>query len=391
MNLDFVFRTANNRTRLDAGAFVDDPDSSQDTESYLWGLQFQQPLTDFWEHQLKGSIFTIERDYDDQPDFPGDWATRNGHDGEIRKVDWQNTFRLWDVNTVVAGIEYEEEDIKVTDVLTPAASLRKTTINNKGYYLQNRLTLFDRLFATFGFRYDDHQKFGGDPNLKAAVAYLIKKTNTKVKGTWGTGFKAPSLYQLYSRYGDPSLGPEDSESWEVGFEQTLWDKRFVVGLTYFHNHYNKLIQYVVDPVTWQGTYQNIGVARSEGIELETSLNPIEDLTVAANYTWNDSRDESTKLRLLGRSINKFNFNIDYRFLEKLHANMDINYAGNRRGFGYVKEETYCKVDLVLSYDVHDNFQIFCRAENLFDNDYQEVRGYDSPDASFYGGIKIGQF
>jgi len=403
MNLDFVFRTANNRTRQDGwdwttNTVADDSNSVVDTEFYLWGLQFEHRLADFWEYQLKGSIFTIERDYDDQADFPGDWdVARNGYDGEIRKVDWQNTFRLWRINTLVAGIEYEEEDIKVTDLLTPVASLRKATINNKGYYLQNRLTLFDSLFATFGFRYDDHQRFGGNPNFKAALAYLVKKTGTKIKGTYGTGFKAPSLYQLNAPAmltwgflgGNPDLAPEDSESWEVGFEQTLWDKRFIVGLTYFHNHYKNLIEYVVDPVTWQGTYQNIGVARSEGIELETSLSPTEDLTIAANYTWNDSRDESTRLRLLGRSINKFNFNIDYRFLEGFHTNMDINYVGSRRDFGYVRLETYCKVDLILSYDVHKNFQIFCRAENLFDNDYEEVRGYPGPDASFYGGLKLG--
>lgn len=400
-NLDFVFRTANNRTRVDGWDWTinqteDDPNSVQDTESYLWGLQFQQPFTDFWQHKLKASIFTIERDLDDQLNFSGDWnVTRNGFDGEIRKVDWQNTFNLGGISTVVAGVEYEEEDIKSTDLLTPALSFRKTTINNKGYYLQNRLTLFDSLFATFGFRYDDHQRFGGDPNLKAAIAYLVRRTNTKIKGTYGTGFKAPTLYQLYAPGlpafgfigGNPDLAPEDSESWEVGFEQYLWNKRFVLGLTYFHNHFNNLIEYVADT----GTYTNIGVARSEGIELETSLNPIENLTIAGNYTWMDSRDEITRLRLSGRPINKFNFNIDYRLLDRFHTNMDINYVGNRRDFVQRKEETYCKVDLVLSCDIHKDLQIFFRTENLFDNDYQEALGYNSPDASFYGGLKIGHF
>ncbi|HIC90614.1 MAG TPA: TonB-dependent receptor, partial [Syntrophaceae bacterium] len=386
MNLDFTFRTANSRVHLDDGAFVDDPNYVKEAESYLYGLQFRQPITDFWEHQIKGSIFTIDRDYEDKINDSTDldWS-KSWYDGIIRKIDWQHTVNVGEIDTIVAGFEFEEENGRSCyQDRFGRSPFEERTVNNKGYYLQNQLRLFDSLFTTFGFRYDDHQRFGGDPNFKVALAYLIKKTHTKIKGTYGTGFKAPSLYQLYSPYGDPGLAPEDSESWDVGFEQGFLDGKIHFGLTYFHNHYKNLIEW--DFATWK--YSNIGGAKTEGLELETSVNPMKDLMITANYTWIDTKDEDTGLPLCRRPRNKFNVNTDYRFLEKFHANLDINYFGSRWETPTDpsrKGETYCKVDLVLSYDVHKNFQIFLKGENLFDNDYQEVRGYDSPDASFYGG------
>ncbi len=425
MSSDFTFRTANTRSHLDDWDFMEnkaklDPNYVAETESYLFGLNIKNiitglwpNITEFWEHQIKGSIFTIDRDHEDKFNDLADWEWSKGwYDGLIRKLDWQHTFHVGEVDTIVAGFEFEEESGKSSygywdtwEGKFKETPFKQRVVNNKGYYVQNQLKLFDSLVATFGFRYDDHQRVGGDPNFKAALAYFIKKTDTKFKGTWGTGFKAPSLYQLYSQYGDPDLSPEDSESWDVGFEQGFLGGRIHIGLTYFHNHYKNLIEY--DYARWK--YFNIGAAKAEGLELEASINPIKDLRVAFNYTYMDTENRGKEKELIGDSLlrrpnNKFNFNIDYHFLERFHANLGLNYFGKRldlpvyrydpvtlerRFVGYLGGETYTKVDLTLLYDINPHLQVYFKAENLFDNDYQEVYGYDSPDASLYGGLKLG--
>ena len=100
-----------------------------------------------------------------------------------------------------------------------------------------------------------------------------------MRGSYGTGFKAPSLYQLFSPYGSQELKAERSKGWELGAEQVLFGDRFSLSVTYFRNRFEDLIDY--DMTVWK--YSNVAEALTRGMEFSLSAAPAERVTVKASY------------------------------------------------------------------------------------------------------------
>ncbi len=105
------------------------------------------------------------------------------------------------------------------------------------------MTPIDALSLTAGVRYDDHDTFGGHTTTRATAAWSVTPT-TILRASYGEGFKAPTLYQLYSQYGNLNLDAEEAESWDAGIEQHFFDKRLVVSATYFDRDTTNMIDFV---------------------------------------------------------------------------------------------------------------------------------------------------
>src|SRR5262249_44076778 len=157
---------------------------------------------------------------------------------------------------------------------------------------------FDRLFLTGGVRYDDNSVFGSQTTGRAGLSYVIRETDTRVKGSWGQGFRAPTFNELFfpafppcPSFGNPNLRPEESESWDGGIEQHLWSRRVRLGATYYRNDFTDLIQTtLIDPTNFCFQAQNVGRARSQGAEVEASVAPVEGLLLNLAYTYTDTQD-----------------------------------------------------------------------------------------------------
>src|SRR5439155_6643752 len=115
---------------------------------------------------------------------------------------------------------------------------------------------------TVGLRIDDPSSFNSRLTWRIAPTYRVLETGTRFKGTYGTGFKAPSLFQRYSEFGSLTLQPETSQGWDVGVEQELLEKQVLVGVTYFHNKFDNLITF--NPDTF--IFSNISSAQTSGFE-----------------------------------------------------------------------------------------------------------------------------
>ena len=259
-----------------------------------------------------------------------------------------------------------------------------------GYYIQDQIKLWDRFFTTLGLRLDDHDEFGSEVTYRITAVYLFEDTGTKIKTTYGTGFKAPSLYQLFAPptpwgpIGNPDLEPERSRGFDVGLEQELWDGKVLLGVTRFDNSFRNLIDF--DFVVG---YVNRSKAKAKGVELFASIQPSEDISIHANYTYTDTQDESTGQRLARRPKDKIGLDVNYRFIENGNANLGIVYTGNRlNSVGGKKMGGYTVVSLAASYDINEHFQVFGRVENLLDKEYEEVDGFGTPGFSVFGGLKL---
>ncbi len=405
LGIDFILRYMDAKTELDnfAGVGGDDPNYVQKSNQFLFKTQVGLSLFDqVWSQKLGLALNDHNRDIKNKKDSQHPFDYEKGrYDGQLLKFDWQHHLQLHKTNALTFGLEYEREEGKSKyyweSLWGPGQSIfPKKTANIKGYYIQDEIKLWDRLFATLGIRIDDHSRFGSETTYRVAPAYLIKETDTKIKGTFGTGFKAPTLYQLFAPatlwgpIGNKDLKPEKSKGWDFGVEQNFFKNRVTLGATYFRNDFKDLIQF-----DWGQGYINIAKAKTEGVELFASAKPIDDLTLRINYTYTDTEDKTTGETLIRRPKNKIGFDLNYRFLKRGNANLGVIYVGKRDDKDFsispprrVKLDQYTLVNLAASYDISKNFQLFGRVENLLDKEYEEAKGFGTPGLSIFGGIKL---
>ncbi|OPL10686.1 MAG: hypothetical protein AVO38_13565 [delta proteobacterium ML8_D] len=397
---DLILRYINANADIDnsGGMGGDDPNNKADLKQLFLRTQARLFLfNELWEQKLGFSLTDLDRDYSNDIDWdhPLD-LDRSSYEGEIYKFDWQHNLYLHKTNTMTFGIENEEEkgesQYYSESAWGPYAdSFQEKTARTTGYYLQDQIKLWDSWFTTLGLRIDDHSRFGTETTYRITSAYLIHRTGTRLKGSFGTGFKAPTLYHLYSQYGEKNLDPEESIGWDIGIEQSIFHDKLSLGLTYFNNDFDDLIDFE----SGTSRYINVAEAQTQGIEIFASLRPIDDLTFLASYTYTDTEDKETGKDLLRRAQNKFALNVNYQFMDQGNVNLNLVYAGKRDDNDYsnwpatrVELDNYVLIDLAASYDITGNIQIFGRVENLLDEDYEEIKGFGTPELSAFAGCKL---
>lgn len=400
-DLDAIIRYTDSRSELDngGGAGMDDPNySSRVKQVYFRGQGTLNLFSDRWEQKLGVSL--ADHTYRDENGIdathPSDLSRSSWH-GQTLKVDWNNVVKLCSVSTVAAGVEWKEEngnsDYYSESMWGPySSSFADKLARTIGGYFQNRISLWNAWFTTVGLRVDDFSSYDTRVTYQATSRYSIAATGTSFKGSFGTGFKSPSLYQLYSPYGDQNLNPEKSFSWDAGIEQVITPLKLTIGAIYFNNRFRNLIDY-----DWSiSKYGNVGRASSEGVELTAKVRPIDELTISAGYTFTQTEDKSTGLELLRRPKQKVSANIDYSN-KRVALGVGFTYAGARFD-NYYDSATYSTTRVTLkdyplfnlsaSYNVTDQIQLFGRIENLFDQRYETIYGYGNPGFSTYGGVKV---
>ena len=325
--------------------------------------------------------------------------------GWLHEIDWQHNVDIAKLlpfidgsikDMVVAGFQFTHEAGRQKYVSGSWASdLSRISSHDKGFYIENKFDLDDRLFNTVAVRVDDHSRFGEHTTGRTTLAYLFD-WGTKLKGSYGTGFNAPSLYQLFSDLGDANLKAEKSWGYDCGFEQDLLNGKVSLSTVYFHNRFEDLIDVDwlrTNPKTgFPGVYVNIGSARTEGIEAEIRLNLIDNLMFGYGFTYTEADDLTNNYNLARRPHNKHNININYKFLEKFNVNFNLIrnvkiYEIFVYGQTPQRLKDYTKCDLAVSYDINDDLDCYLRVENLFDETYQEANGYSVKPQFFHLGVK----
>jgi len=315
-------------------------------------------------------------------------AADSSFDSSLRKADWQNDVQLGDHHLVTAGLEYQEESAEtVYEAPGLVDRFDRKTARDTAVFAQDLVKAGD-LSAAIGGRVDDQSAFGSETTWRVAPLYELAG-GTRLKGSVGTGYKAPSLFQLYSVYGSPELQPEKSLGWDAGVEQDLADKRVTVGATWFDNRYSDLINYDYA----SSHYGNIGKAESHGVETFAQAKPVDDLTLRATYTYTGTRDITTGEELLRRPRDKAAFEATYKFTPKARGTVSLLYVGDRKDEDFATYQTvtldsYTLLNFYAAYDLRPNVTLFGRLENALDADYEEVLGYGTAGRSVYGGVKV---
>jgi vitamin B12 transporter len=384
IDFETTMRYNDSKVGIDDGAFRSDPNRFSENDDFNMNAICNHSVTDWWSQRLKFSVADSGSRSIDHPN-PGTSETRSRFrlDSQIYTGEWQHTLKYKDIDTFVVGFEFEDQeaDNRSFDV----------AIINRGWYFQNQLKLWDRFFFNAGLRIDDNNRYGKDVNPKLSMAYHLKETDTKFKANWGKGFRGPTLNDLFwPDFGDPTLEPEESESYDIGFEQYLFEDTVFFGITYFKNRFSNLIQWAPDMTgTWRP--QNLSSVRTEGIEAEAVVKPFKGLTLRGTFTKTSTRDASHK-ELIRQPRTQGSFNINYTFLEKFNINLDDTIVSHSRAGSNIRgkrtNDGHNKLDVALTYDYSKHFQLYARVENMLNENFDEILGFQAPGARFFIGVKL---
>ncbi|MEO1648242.1 MAG: TonB-dependent receptor [Pseudomonadota bacterium] len=318
--------------------------------------------------------------------------------GENRRYEYQGVFDTGDLAELVFGAEREESEFR-TSSFGANSSFADVWINS--VYGQVNLTPLDGLSLTGGVRYDDHETFGSATTFAASGAYSPNDGDTVIRASYGEGFKAPALFQLFSDFGNLDLEPEESESWDVGITHSFLDGRAQVGVTYFERDSTNEIVFVScfgsllppclvpEEVRPFGTYDNIALTQADGWEFGVALQPVDGFDVSLNYSIIDAFDETTGNRLPRRAEETASLVVDYRMengfgigATVLVVGDSFDNASNSRPL-----DGYALADVRVSYGITENLELFGRIENVTDEEYETVLGFNQPGRTVFGGVR----
>lgn len=270
-------------------------------------------------------------------------------------------------------------------------------------YGQLAVTPIVGLTGTAGVRHDDHNVFGGATTFSASGVYSPNGGSTTFRGSYSEGFKAPTLYQLQSEYGNVALDPERSRGWDAGVTQKAVGGAIEASATWFHRTSSDLITFVscAKPLTGicagrpSGTYDNVARAVSQGLELLLGVKPVDALTLSASYTYLDAKNRSPGTADYGRDLprrpgDSITVNLDYRWRFGLTTGATLTSIGDsfdnasnaRRLDGYVL------ADLRASLPVTRTIEVYGRVDNVFDERYETIYQYGQPGRAAFGGVRL---
>ncbi len=392
VEVDVFVRSMSGRTEIDdgGGAGLDDKDHVFESTQWLFRAAPRIRLLDgAWDQTLALSLMSMSWEDDDSPEPADPFSyTFSSFDSQSVKLEWQHNLVLLEGNTLTLGAEFEEDtgesasDFGGFVVLFP-----REQVWTRSAYLQDRLQLWERLTVTAGVRLDDHEEFWTHLTYRGTVAYLVRESDTKLRGTVGTGFKAPSLFHLFSSFGDPTLGPEESLGWDAGIDQDLLGGTVTASLTYFRNEFEELLDFDGG----LNRFVNRGRAETSGVEAALRVRPLETLELRASYTLTDTEDKSDAEELVRRPRHKGGLRALWAVTESVHVNASALYVGERDDFDFslpsprVTLDDYAVVHLAASWRIDGTFEVFARGENLFDKEYEEVFGFGTAGAAVYIG------
>ena len=324
-----------------------------------------------------------ERDYD----FVRGTAPDYGYSGSNLRFEYQGVVTPVQQAKLIFGYEHERPDYDFFGF--GSTDSQKADIDS--VYALGIVQPVTGLSLSGGVRHDDHSQFGGATTFGANANYSPNAGATNFRLSYGEGFKAPSLYQLYDAFsGNAALRPERSKSYDIGVDQSLAEGRALISLTAFLRNTDDQINY--DNATF--TYGNIDRTRAKGVEATLALKPVDALNVTASYSYIDARDRSGRpafdgKRLPRRAEHAVSLSADYDWSFGLSTGATLTMVGDSFDdfANNVPLDGYALAGIRASFPVSGHFEITGRVDNLFDADYATAFNYGTYGRAAYGGVR----
>ncbi len=326
-------------------------------------------------------------------------------------------------NSIVFGLEREDDQMGYNKNMTGRID-SNSYVESKYFDYQSRIT--KNIYGTFGARFDEHSIAGGGSNEdshRATIAYVFDDKATKFKSSYGTGYRFPSLYEMFyvwntannggSKTALPYVSAENSRSYDFGIEKTINPNLFI-DLSYFNVQYKDALE------GWTGnnaagsgstTQNSPSTTKSQGLELMSNFKLNNILSFAFNYTYtqtydgaeyddpNNSNKAGSQMVRVPRNIMNLITNVKVPGYKDLDITLRTKWSDEARDYGNgnvnrngasfndAELESYLVNDLSIKYNYLNNYKLYFNITNILDKKYETAQDYSQMDRSFNFGVK----
>ena len=387
-------------TDLDAaGPTGDDPNRRLTDRETAWKAEaLSGGAEDRWRSAVSMSYASHDRSSLDDPDPARPDSERGAFEGSAWKLAWVNDVGVSNTVRLVGGAETERERAATTfrsdGLFGPFESeLTERTARTSGVFGELRVEPAGAFSIAAGVRLDDHDRFGAVATARLAPAVSFAATGSRLRATWGSGFRAPSLFQLFDpQFGAPDLDAERSRGWDAGVDQTLARGRARISATWFSTRFDDLIAF-----TSEG-YRNEEETSTRGLEVDAAALLARAVRVDAAYTWTRAEAESgpeAGLPLIRRPHHQGSLDAVWNLARGPEIALGARWVGEREDLDFavfpaerVRLDAYAVWRLAVAWDARESLRLFGRIENIFDTDYEEVLDFGTIGRAAYIGATI---
>lgn len=378
--LQLTARSHQSKNGLDGGfPFGDVLNFTSESRQDMMSLKGNYPLTDSWEASLQLSQSTDELVNRD----PATASNNSDITTRIQQLVWQNNIE-YDAFSLLAGVDLHRDrginsGKKLNQEITQKAAYTTLAFHQE---------LFD---LHVGTRLDRNSQSANKTTYRFGGVFR-PADEVKLMANYGTGFKAPSINDLYwpataFAAGNLNLKPEESRGWDVGIDVShkLGDLKGSLGMVWFDQRFKNLITWVkTAPSFWQPS--NVNSVTTRGLELNGSF-AYDVVFMRANWTFLDAKNDADGSWLIRRPKESGSITLGANFLS-VHAEVQMNIVGPRfSATGNSKPLSgYTKTDLRLAYAINEMWKFKFRVENMNDTTYEEIAGYGVPGRATYFGV-----
>ncbi|HEY4629266.1 MAG TPA: TonB-dependent receptor [Flavobacterium sp.] len=345
------------------------------------------------EFVLNSSFNKITRSYQDFDSYSNSVGFSQ-YDSRSVNIDAYNKYEVTESLFFVTGAQYQFHDMNSG---TPYGNIAKesTKFNMIDPYVTGVFNSDFGLNLNVGARLNIHSQYGNQLVYNVNPSYDFKSIPLKILASYSTAFVTPSLYQLYSEYGNANLTPEKNSTIEAGFETQFLDKKVKLNAVGFYREQTNFIGFYFNPVTYDSNYINIeGLNKAKGVETEVSFALSEKVKWNSNYTF--TQVDKALDRLIPK--HKVNSSLDFQINSRLFFNVNYQYVDSRNdaffdGNTYVTQrivlDSYQLVNSSVRYElVKNRLSVFGAATNILNTDFVENVGYSSLGRNFKLGLNI---
>ncbi len=430
---------------------ANDPDSRLSSRFENAAFIFRDLLTPRVNWQASYQLVHTDRVYENGPlgiGFQPEALDYGKYAGTIQTAGLRGTAQLTPWMSLTAGYEFEREDYfdhQGNNLPAPDRIIERTNIHqnsNSGFFATQLSLLNQRLQISLSGRAQNYLlstpdfQYGGTQNPyagisvnapsaltgDASVAYLIPRSNTKLRAHVGNSYRAPALYErfgggfyndpvtgavIFTPYGDPRLSPDRYNSFDTGVDQYLFGTRLRVSATVFYTRIVQLIDFnsngMIDPNTdpfgRSSGYINGAGGISRGAEVSVEAHPISTLTFSASYAYvSADTDQDTEVpgffRVFDAPRHSVTLVVTKQWTSRFTTTVDFFHYSSYYdpSVGYLQAYLfpgYGKADVVASYKFwtgeHKSARFYGRVDNLLNETYY-VSGFLAPRATFITGV-----
>lgn len=345
---------------------------------------------------------------------PNEAAADEHYHGIRTDAQWNNTLHLPDrgpaeFSSFLFGVEYIDDrskfdlnDLSYGEAFTGGSDNSQHSIAG---HIGLQTTLAQLLTLTAALRDDAVSSFGSAVTGRVGAVLAVPEADLHLKASYGTGFLAPSLFDLYGQesyggypdyHGNPNLKPEHSAGWDAGAEFDIpgfGQRDFAsISATYYFNNISDLITSTPD----YSSVENIGHSRIDGVETELVLRPLPWATADLTYTYTYARNVTDGTPLLRRPENTGSATLTLNPTPAISIVPQVAYIGRFTDYlyadsGYPKGDGLAEpgtvVNLTASYTIDPRYTLFAEAKNLFQSRFEPVNGLQIPGQSFLFGVR----